>query len=175
MSGEAARPGGPGAPDDLRDLGLGGDPELVHAADLLSRSLVRFHPSFRFEERLAERLHEGVEWREARDWGAAAPAPGGKAAPAPWREAAPAPPSHPRHIIPFPALPVAGGSVPFALAVAPAALGQAIGRVPRPVLVGGAIASGVSLAGAAVVAWRLAAWSHPAWRHPAWRHPGRTP
>lgn len=133
----------PGAPDDLRDLGLGADPELVHAAHVLSRSLVRFHPSFRFEERLANRLREAAPWREPARW----PAPA------------------PRRIIPFPGLPVADGSVPVALAVAPAAVGQAVGRVPRPVLVGGAIASGVSIAGAAVVAWRLA----------AWRHPGRAP
>ena len=32
------------------------DPELRHAALVLRRSLVRLHPSFRFEERLADRL-----------------------------------------------------------------------------------------------------------------------
>jgi hypothetical protein len=119
-----------GVPDLAGDLDLAGDPELAHAADVLARALVRFHPSFRFEERLAARLRE-----------AASP--------------------QPRRIIPFPALPVAGGSMPFALDLAPAAVGQAVGRLPRPVLVGGAIASGVSIAGAAVVAWRIAAWRRP--------------
>ena len=32
------------------------DPDLRHAARVLRRSLVRVHPSFRFEERLATRL-----------------------------------------------------------------------------------------------------------------------
>ena len=121
-----------GVPDVAEDLDLAGDPELVHAADVLARALVRFHPSFRFEEQLASRLRD---------------APVGSAPP--------------RRIIPFPALPLSGGSMPFALDLAPAAVGQAMGRVPRPVLVGGAIASGVSIAGAAVVAWRIAAWRHP--------------
>jgi hypothetical protein len=63
VSGLVEGPGkGPGAPDDLRDLGVGGDPEVVHAARVLSRSLVRFHPSFRFEERLADRLREPAPW-----------------------------------------------------------------------------------------------------------------
>jgi hypothetical protein len=88
------------------------DPELAHAADVLSRSLVRFHPSFRFEERLAARLRlAGFGPMTAR-----VPLAVGLATPAP-----------PLHVA---------------------------GRVPRPVLVGGAIASGVSIAGAAVVAWR---------------------
>ncbi len=127
-----------GVPDDLD---LAGDPELAHAADVLARVLVRFHPSFRFEERLAAHLRDAA-------LGTAAPGADSETA-------------HPRRIIPFPALPVTGGSMPFALDLAPAAVGQAMGRVPRPVLVGGAIASGVSIAGAAVVAWRIAAWRHP--------------
>ena len=69
--------------------------------------------------------------------------------------------ARPRRIIPFPALRAGGASTPLALDLAPAAAGQAMGRVPRPVLVGGAIASGVSLAGAAVVAWRIVALRHP--------------
>ena len=130
MTGVTDATGPTGVPDVTGDLDLAGDPELTHAADVLARALVRFHPSFRFEERLAARLRE---------------------------DASPQPP----RIIPFPALPVAGGSMPFALGLAPAAVGQAVGRLPRPILVGGAIASGVSIAGAAVVAWRIAAWRHP--------------
>ena len=130
MTGVTGAPGVTGVPDVTEDLDLAGDPDLVHAADVLARALVRFHPSFRFEERLAARLREDGS-------------------------------PQPRRIIPFPALPVAGGSMPFALDLAPAAVGQAMGRLPRPVLVGGAIASGVSIAGAAVVAWRIAALRHP--------------
>ena len=91
------------------------DPELAHAAEVLSRSLVRFHPSFRFEERLAARLRLAGFGRIVRL------------------------PAH----------------VPLALDLAPSATPlHATARVPRPVIVGGAIASGVSIAGAAVVAWR---------------------
>ncbi|HXQ96417.1 MAG TPA: hypothetical protein VN800_05785 [Candidatus Acidoferrales bacterium] len=107
------------------------DPELVHAAKVLSRSLVRFHPSFRFEERLAARLRGEARSRLVAD---DSHAPG--AALAPLAEVA---------VLPMP--------VALELAT-PAPLGRAVGRVPRPVLVGGAIASGMSIAGAAVVAWR---------------------
>ena len=130
MTGVTGVPAVACVPDVTEDLDLAGDPELIHAADVLARALVRFHPSFRFEERLAARLREDGF-------------------------------PQPRRIVPFPALPVAGGSMPFALDLAPAAVGQAMGRLPRPVLVGGAIASGVSIAGAAVVAWRIAALRHP--------------
>ena len=132
------------APTD--DLDLAREPELAHAADVLSRSLVRFHPSFRFEEDLAARLR-----RTALVPGVAAPV---AAFPTISSAALRADRAPQRRI---PALPVAipfAGSLPVALDVAPAAVGQAMARVPRPVLVGGAIASGVSLAGAVVVAWR---------------------
>ncbi len=118
------------------DLDLAREPELAHAADVLSRSLVRFHPSFRFEEDLAASLRRAAQ---APDLLPAPPTLGG----GPQRR--------------IPALPVTipfAGSLPVALDVAPAAVGQAMARVPRPVLVGGAIASGVSIAGAVVVAWR---------------------
>ncbi len=105
------------------DLDLGRDPDLARAADALAAGAVRFHPSFRFEERLAARLR-------------AAARPGAAAV---------------GRVRGVTALPV------FSLiAVDPggaSGVGGVVQRVPRPVLVGGAIASGVSLAGA-VVAWR---------------------
>ena len=149
-----------GVPDDLD---LARDPELAHAADVLARALVRFHPSFRFEERLAARLRDAAQLRDVAQLpdAAASAAALGVTAPETAVPRADSEITRPRRIIPFPALPVTGGSMPFALDLAPAAVGQAMGRVPRPVLVGGAIASGVSLAGAAVVAWRIVALRHP--------------
>jgi hypothetical protein len=83
---------------------LGSRPEVNvrHVIRLLEHGLPRFHPSFLFEERLAEQL---------RDAAGAMAAPSGSA-----------------------------GSVTWA--------------VDRRLLMGGALASGVSLAGAAVLAWR---------------------
>ncbi|MGO9180627.1 MAG: hypothetical protein ACLQBX_00865 [Candidatus Limnocylindrales bacterium] len=107
------------------------DPELARAAEVLSRSLVRFHPSFRFEEGLAARLRRAARPPQVPDE---------------VRESGTV-------LVPMPR--VGAFSMPVALElVAPASFGRAVGRVPRPVLVGGAIASGVSIAGAAVVAWR---------------------
>lgn len=90
-------------------------------ADLLDRALPRFHPSFRFEERLASRLR-------------AAAAGLGSTEP-------------PGELVAFPGLiPAEGAS-------------QATGeRRARGLLVGGAIASGVSIAGAALAGSRLRAW-----------------
>ncbi len=86
-------------------------------ADLLHRRLPRFHPSFRFEERLASRLRDTAEGR--------GPAPGTG------------------RLVAFPVLrPV------FEEDHGPGER-RAHGR-----LVGGAIASGVSIAGAALLAWR---------------------
>lgn len=50
----AGRPGGP-TPIVL-DQDPGVDPQLAHAARAVVAALARFHPSFRFEERLAARL-----------------------------------------------------------------------------------------------------------------------
>ena len=84
--------------------------------DLLHEGLIRFHPSFRFEEALASRLRSIAARRAP-----AAEAP----------------------LVPFP-ISVGGGS------------GIETGVEPRGrrLLVGGAIASTVSIAGAALVAWR---------------------
>jgi hypothetical protein len=95
------------------------DPELRRTAHLLDRSLVRFHPSFRFEESLAMRLRAAAETTLGEERTLAA-------------------------TIPFPLTPRTGD----------AAADEARDAVQR-LLVGGAIASGVSLAGAAAwVAWR---------------------
>ena len=91
------------------------DPGEQAAAALLASRLVRFHPSFRFEEALAARLHAAAAGRER-------PEPG--------------------IVMPFPT-----ASTPLRPAF----------RDRRSVLIGGAIASGVSLAGAALFAWRVAA------------------
>lgn len=88
-------------------------------ADLLDRSLPRFHPSFRFEERLAGRLRDTAEGRGS------APGPG--------------------RLVAFPGM----GTV----------FDEDHGAGDRRghgMLVGGAIASGLSIAGAALLAWRRA-------------------
>ncbi len=49
--------GRPGGPTQVRPEGASGvDPELATAAQAMGLALARFHPSFRFEERLAARL-----------------------------------------------------------------------------------------------------------------------
>lgn len=97
-------------------------PQEARAAELLARGLVRFHPSFRFEEALAGRLRAAAE--------------------AMWLAAASGD------------FPAAGRVLAFPRPLAPLEP-LARERVPaRNLLVGGAIASGVSLAGAALLAWR---------------------
>lgn len=115
------------------------DRELVGTSRLLRGAFTRVHPSFRFEERLARRLADRAAAATKSRSVVAMDEP-----------------------IPFPTLgttliasPVAGRdrlrirwSAQWAF--------EAAGRVPRRVLIGGAIASGVSLAGAALLArrWR---------------------
>ena len=99
------------------------DPSERRAAQLLADHLLRFHPSFRFEEALAARLR-AVAGRS----------------PSASLEAA--------SLLPFP---LADAEVVATERERLAALER------RRVLIGGAIASGVSLAGAAFVAWRAAA------------------
>ena len=127
------------------------DPDLIEAARILRGALVRVHPSFRFEERLGARLDAAardlsparVGYGDAlRDAGAAA---------------------FGRDPILFPGAAaldgIATADVPLlgdaALPVRRVALpGGFSGRVPRRAIIGGAIASGVSLAGAAILATR---------------------
>jgi len=98
------------------------DPREAVAADLLARGLVRFHPSFRFEEALAARLRATADSMRLAAAAGGSPAEG--------------------TLLSFPGLSAASPMLSRE-------------RVPaRGLLVGGAIASGVSLAGAAILAWR---------------------
>ena len=101
------------------------DPDVRSAADELARALVRVHPSFRFEERLAGRLADAA--RSLR----LAPAAGGDVLP----------------------VRLALGDAPVLLPL-PAGVGLDP-RELRPLLIRGALTSAaLSLAGAAWVAWR---------------------
>jgi hypothetical protein len=126
-----AAPGTRATDAPMRSDGLAGatDPAVRVAAAHLRRGVQRMHPSFRFEERLAERLTDlaatmrtGAGGREV---GAGA------------------------LVLPFPFRP---GDDP----AGDDAAREPGARLPRPVLIGGAVASAaISIAGAAFVAWRL--------------------
>ncbi len=110
--------------------GSGPDAGLVATAARLRRDLTRVHPSFRFEERLARRLGDIAA---AMRLPAAAGAEGTS------------PP-----VLPFPIGPDFDPAAADDLDAEPGS------GMPRPVLIGGAVASAaISLAGAALVAWRL--------------------
>ncbi len=116
------------------------------AARFLADHLVRFHPSFRFEEGLAARLRAvaggSAAGTGAADAGAMLFAFPGTAAGA-TDDAAPA-------------MAEVDDSEHVAIAVDSSAHWRFPTQEQRRVLIGGAIASGVSLAGAAIVAWRAA-------------------
>lgn len=100
------------------------------ASERLTRDLPRFHPSFRFEERLAVRLAEAAAAMRLPI------AAGGESAVRP--VPSPIPELHPDF-------------GPFG----PDPEGHTVSHLTRPLLVGGAVAaSALSLAGAAWVAWR---------------------
>jgi hypothetical protein len=127
------RPAGGGDGDRPGDRASGArlDRGVRLASERLTRDLPRFHPSFRFEERLAVRLAEAAA---AMRLPAAAGAEGSV------------------RIVPFPAPELPPGFDPFTDVPEedddPAA-------ISRPLLIGGAMAaSALSLAGAAWVAWR---------------------
>ncbi len=156
------------------------EPELLHAARVLRRALVRVHPSFRFEEQLAGRLSAaaradgGVHPRGALiPFGKAllrVPAgPSGPlvaeiaepvevveagevARPDPWLHAILTGSPHP--------IGSPDGAGPLRAAGGPGPESSADSRLAaarRPLLVGGAITSAaLSLAGVAWVAWRVA-------------------
>ena len=141
---DAAAGGGPG------DAGGGLDPGARQAADRLRRDLVRVHPSFRFEERLATRLAEAAAAMRVQV------AAGGegrlvafRSGPAVPLDADLFPPDDGADLPAEPLAPPA--SEPFAVGVGPAR------RAPgRPLLIGGALTSAaLSIAGAAFVAWRF--------------------
>ncbi|HUQ78742.1 MAG TPA: hypothetical protein VM427_07745 [Patescibacteria group bacterium] len=143
-----------GAVLDLVAAGSGGaagrlDPATVRAAERLRHDLVRVHPSFRFEERLAARLADTAV-------GLQIPLAVGLDA----------------RLVPFPARPAAVGPAAGPAAAPPDGLmppGVLLDRPglggldraarrerTRPLLIGGALTSAaLSLAGAAFVAWRI--------------------
>ncbi|HVL52680.1 MAG TPA: hypothetical protein VM344_00290 [Vitreimonas sp.] len=113
------------------------EPEVRDAARRLARDLVRVHPSFRFEERLAARLEAVARGTRL------VPAAGGETLSIGLRPA------------------VAGA---LAQATPPAGSPHPDAPDLRPYLIGGAITSAaLSLAGAAWVAWR---WARPPARSP---------
>jgi len=104
------------------------------ASERLTRDLPRFHPSFRFEERLAIRLAEAAAAMRLR---AAAGAESSV------------------HVVPFPAPELPPGFDPLAPGEGDDDDGFDPAAFQRPLLIGGAItASAISLAGAAWMAWR---------------------
>jgi hypothetical protein len=126
--------------------------EVRAAARLLQESLVRVHPSFRFEERLAARLAGMAAAGQARA-AAAGGGTGGTIVAFPGACAA----AHPAADVLLDAI-LRGDLDP-----ADAGAVERAGRTPgprRPLLVGGAITSAaISIVGVAWVAWRA---SHPA-------------
>ncbi len=119
----------------IHDAGL--DPDLRVASDWLTAGLIRVHPSFRFEERLARRLADlatAIRMPAAAGGETSSPPPMNMFAPEDLLD---------------PAREVDDGADPF-------------GRRARPLLIGGALTSAaVSLAGAVFVAWRLGRPAHP--------------
>jgi hypothetical protein len=112
------------------------DSALRAASDWLTAGLIRIHPSFRFEERLARRL---ADVAAAMRLPAAA---GGESSPPPTIA------FDPDDLL-DPARDADDDEDPFV-------------RRARPLLIGGALTSAaVSLAGAAIVAWRLSRPAHP--------------
>jgi len=136
---------------DRRAVDAPGDaslaPELRDAARVLRRTLVRIHPSFRFEERLAARLSE-LAAAQAHPMAAVG---GGAVVPF----AAHGTPSSLDAADPLLAAILAGSLDPADEAAVQA--GSRAGGARRPLLVGGAITSAaISLVGVAWVAWRAA-------------------
>jgi hypothetical protein len=114
------------------------DPAVRRTAQRLSADLVRVHPSFRFEERLAARVAEAASRMRL---AAAAGAEGA--------------------VVPLPLVPAVQGDVMDGRTGAGTDLGPdattpGIAALPRPLIIGGALTSAaISLAGAAFVAWRF--------------------
>jgi hypothetical protein len=156
------------APDAPTDPSL--DPGLRAAAVRLRDELVRVHPSFRFEERLARRLAEAAAGMRlavaAGGEGAILPFPGaaddllGDDALGDDLLAGDPPAGPPRGLDPLSWARLAWAKRigdPFGGEQLPDAAFGTIRSLPRrPLLVGGAVTSAaLSLAGAAFVAWRL--------------------
>jgi len=133
------------------------EPELRHAARILRSSLVRVHPSFRFEERLAGRLAD-----LAAVHGAPAVAAGGGGRLVRFPGSGPAAVADPLTRDPLLAAVLAGYLDPADADAVDRATGAAPSR--RPLIVGGAITSAaLSIIGVALVAWRASRRAaHPA-------------
>jgi hypothetical protein len=117
------------------------DAELRATAERLSSHLVRVHPSFRFEERLARRLADAGDALRL-------PAAAGAESSLPWPPVATRTGAFDPVDLLDPARPVDDDD-PFGIRA-------------RPLLIGGALTSAaISLAGAALVAWRLSRPVHP--------------
>jgi hypothetical protein len=134
---------------DDAPAGLEVDPAVRSAAARLSTTLVRVHPSFRFEERLAARLAEAAARMRLQAAGLE-----GVIVPVSFGEAD----TVDRATGPRDLDPDALGRAPLAGALrrgdpvlAPV---HAPGQVPRQLLIGGLTSAALSLAGAAYVAWR---------------------
>lgn len=128
----------PGGPADAEE-GASIDAALAATATRLRRDLVRIHPSFRFEERLAARLAASAAGRRV--------AAGAEGVVIPFRGARPPGegPDDPAEEALLAAI-VAGTIDPAASRPAPPA---------RPILIGGALTSAaLSIAGVAWMAWR---------------------
>lgn len=148
----------PAAADDERDgaAAIAGldplDPADLPTARLLRESMVRVHPSFRFEERLAARLAD-LAAAQAGEEAAAVAGGGGSVIPFPGRSAG----SAARAALPAAHDPLLDQVLAGDLDPAdPDAVARAEGVIDRrPLIVGGAITSAaLSIAGVAWVAWR---------------------
>jgi hypothetical protein len=137
------------------------EPGLRDAALVLRHALVRVHPSFRFEERLAARLAAAARSGDhlERGWGTLIPFTSGGADAAPVTASAVAGAVWPAPELarPDPWLDaILSGAVDPADEVL-AGPASRLASARRPLLVGGAITSAaLSLAGVAWVAWRVA-------------------
>ena len=121
------------------------DPELESTSRLVQRALARFHPSFLFEERLADRLRREAD-RSLTPTGAA--------------ETQAPPISVLRGVLSIPSLQPQGAA---AAAGAPGPIVLEL-RSRSGLLLGGAIASGVSIAGAALIARARRARAEQRWQ-----------
>ena len=137
-----------GSPDGIGDRL---DPGVRRAADRLRRDLVRVHPSFRFEERLAARLAEAaVALRVPLAAGAE-----GRLVPFPAQGLGPSTGDDGAALLPGSDIDAPADAAATDLAADLAAAAAQRDR-SRPLIIGGALTSAaLSLAGAAFVAWRF--------------------
>jgi hypothetical protein len=141
---DAAAAGTPGVAEGALD------PAARRAADRLRHDLVRVHPSFRFEERLATRLAEAAAAMRVQV------AVGGAGRIVAFRPGSPIaldPDLFPSDAGPDAGAPTEDGPLGPSFA---GEVGPTRRTTPRPLLIGGALTSAaLSIAGAALVAWRL--------------------